>query len=227
MGRTTNRSTSVVTRTEFNALSSSVAQILALLEGASEPVSLERKTAKKRPTKAQKARGTKAKARTAAKAKATAAEPKCVVRKTRAAFVAQNPSFAGKTTGDIQRALLEGESFEGNWTVGERTRVFFETGAYPESSPKAKAKKGGKKARKATSTKVTAAVKPEAKAKTRAEEPEYGTDAWIAWARPTDEGAPRRANGTAAPKSEWRKRIDLEASGKFDRHEVDAIVGAL
>lgn len=38
--------------------------------------------------------------------------------------------------------------------------------------------------------------------------------------------APRRADGTITPKSEWALRESLAESGRFDRHEIDAIVAA-
>lgn len=236
------RTNAAVNRAEFDSLKNDVAQILALLtapeakvEKAPATKARSARKAKATPAKAPQGYATQRKAITEAKAakKATKVESSkvtFVTRKTRPAFVKANPQFSGQTTGDIQRALIEGASFEGNWAVGPRTVEFFETGAYPASEPKA-AKKG-KKARKAKAVKVTAEVVEEAPAKAkrtpkaRAEEPEYGTDAWIAWARPTDEGAPRRANGTAAPKSEWRLRIDLEFAGQFDRFEVDKIVAA-
>lgn len=216
--------TQYVTRSEFDTLSENVQAILAHLEAKAAPVAAPK--AAKRTTR----KATRTTARKATPAPVVETTAKCLTRKTRPAFVKANPQFAGQTTGDIQRALLEGASFEGHWTVGPRTVEFFETGAYPESTPKAGKAAKGKKARKAAkATKVVAEVKPEAKAKApakRATEPEYGTEAWIAWARPTDDGAPRRANGTAAPKAEWALRIALEAAGKFDRHEIDKVVAA-
>lgn len=62
------------------------------------------------------------------------------------------------------------------------------------------------------------------KASKRAPEPEYGTAEWIAWARPTDDGAPRRADGSVTPKAEWALRMALAESGTFDAAEIDRVV---
>lgn len=70
---------------------------------------------------------------------------------------------------------------------------------------------------------VVATQPAKAKAE-RAPEPEYGTEAWIAWARPTDPGAPRRADGSVTPKSEWAMRIKLANSALFSRAEIDRAV---
>lgn len=56
----------------------------------------------------------------------------------------------------------------------------------------------------------------------RGSEPEYGTEAWIKWARVTDDGAPRRADGSVTPKAEWLARMGLAASGLFDAKQIDA-----
>lgn len=69
---------------------------------------------------------------------------------------------------------------------------------------------------------VVAKAEPKAKAKaTRAPEPEFGTEAWIAWARPTEKGAPRRADGSVTPKAEWAIRFGLIAKGKYTPEQVD------
>lgn len=99
--------------------------------------------------------------------------------------------------------------------------------ALPSGTVKAKIAEA--KARKEATPQVVAVVeaaKPARKVSERAPEPEYGTEAWIAWARPTDEGAPRRADGTAAPKREWAARIALAESGLFDRKQIDAAMAA-
>lgn len=73
---------------------------------------------------------------------------------------------------------------------------------------------------------VPATPRKARKVSERAPEPEYGTDAWIAWARPTDDGAPRRADGSATPKREWKARMALAESGQFDAKQIDAAVAA-
>jgi hypothetical protein len=83
-------------------------------------------------------------------------------------------------------------------------------GTAPKAAPKA-SKKAKAKARKAEVEKVAAKVEADAPAK----------------ARPAGADAPRRADGTITPKSEWALREALAETGKFDRHEIDAAVSAL
>lgn len=73
---------------------------------------------------------------------------------------------------------------------------------------------------------VVAQVAPQAPARKaeRAPEPEFGTEAWIAWAQPAE--GPRRADGTCTPKAEWAKRFALAETGAFDRHEIDRAMQA-
>lgn len=130
-----------------------------------------------------------------------------------------------ETTGTVDRkalkAALKGHKAAGLIPAGTSVKdaisggLMDETGALVSLTTKA-AKKAAKKARKAAKAVVAQPVKAE-----RDPEPEYGTEAWIAWARPTDDGAPRRANGSVTPKSEWARRMELANSGLFDAKQID------
>lgn len=212
MGNTTRSTRAAVSRVEFDALKGDVSKILTILTGEAPEAP--------KATRVRKARKASKKT-TSAKASTKATASVFLTKASRPAFVKQNPEFAGKTTLQIAEALVAGASFKGAWSVGERTMVRVTTGAYPTTkATEATGKKATKKARK-SATKVTAEVKAEAPAKV---EHEYGSPEWYANTRPVDKDTPRRADGKPTPKSEWPLRIALEASGKFDRHEVDAVV---
>lgn len=233
--RSTRSSRATVTRSEFNALKSEIGEIKDLIVALAPAA--PKATTKARATRpARKARATKATTRTTAtkvvKDEAPASAT-CLTRKTRPAFVKANPQFAGKTTGDIQKALIEGASVEGNWIVGPRTLAFLETGVYPATEPKAGKK--GKKAAKATkapkAAKVTATVEPKAKAKRPApawsnDGLEYGSEAWIKATPPYADEAPKTAKGGFTRKATWGLRCRLHESGAFSVEEIDNIVAA-
>lgn len=69
-------------------------------------------------------------------------------------------------------------------------------------------------------TAVVADVKPERKAKVSRPTKREVSEEHVARV------APRRANGTIAPKSEWALREKLADTGQFDRYEIDDIVAA-
>ena len=227
------RTTSGVSRTEFDALVESVQALVALVSGeAPAKAPRTRKATTKKATPAKRATAKKA------TTKATPATVKCVTRKTRPAFVKENPEYAGQTTGQIQQAMLEGGSWNGAWTVGPRTVAFFETGSYPESTPKAakgvrlhatpKAERKAAKVKATKATRVTAAVKPAAKAKATWSNDglEYGSEAWIKATPIHADEAPKNAKGKFTPKGEWALRCKLHADGGFSVPEIDAVVAA-
>ncbi len=186
-------------------------------------------------TKRKPAKGGKGKVAKAAKA-LKAEGPRYLTSKSRQDFVrahawAQGLPAEERSTKALAGAVVNGAPLEAGWAVGPRYAEMFgaegmvtrerQNGLAEALVEPKKAKGGKKKGRKAQ--RVAAQVEPQVKAKAeRAPEPEYGTEAWIAWARPTDDGAPRRADGTATPKSEWAKRMTLAESGLFDAKQIDA-----
>ena len=121
----------------------------------------------------------------------------------------------GKPFGEL-REILKAHKAAGLVEAGISVKQMIEAGRMDTfgnllgDAPKAPAK--GKKARK-----VVAEVAPEAPAKAKREVSENHV------ARV----APRRADGTIPPKSEWAMRESLAETGRFDRYEIDSIVASM
>lgn len=82
-----------------------------------------------------------------------------------------------------------------------------EDGNFVGTTPKASKPASKKASKKGSKTeKVAAKVEADSPAKVRAAD------------------GPRRADGSITPKTQWDLRESLADSGKFDRHEIDAIV---
>lgn len=222
MTNTTTRLSVLEARAE--AIDAKLDTLLGLL--SDKAVTPERTAAPKaKASKARKTRKAAPKAKAATPAKATrkgkarrtpnrkpvvggtVEGKRCLTSKNRVQFIADHDWATNPhaSTRDLARAVVvDGQPLVGAWEIGPRYREILGGGAP-----------------------TVAVVEPARKARTeRAPEPKYGTKAWIRWARPTDEGAPRRADGSVTPKSEWKARMALADSGKFSAKEIDAAMAA-
>lgn len=208
MGKSTNR-TAAAAHTRLDAIESKVDRILAALEAGKSEAPVTRSTTRK-ATRKPATRSTKAAAPKAA------APTRFLTTRSREEFIAAHEwAQAGMSTKALAEAvLLEGEVLVKGWAIGPRRTEMVLTGealvdADVKPAKKArKAKKPVKPATKAPAKKVAAKVEADTPAKAHAS------------------SGPRDALGHITPKAEWAMREALAETGKFDRHEIDAIVAS-